>query len=152
MAAYPVTEFHPHGPEEVGVRPAVPGDTVPGWRLFDRATTEQEADSVSPGRLLDPGFPPTLIVHGTDDHIRPHSSSLRLYAQLFALGVPVDLRLYAGQDHEFDYVPSYRAAVQQDVAFFIRRMVTDRETIAADVAANSIFAAARPDPQELRRS
>jgi hypothetical protein len=46
-----------------------------------------------------------------------------------------------GQDHEFDYVPAYRAAVAQDIAFFLRRMVTDRESIEADVAANSIFAA-----------
>jgi hypothetical protein len=46
-----------------------------------------------------------------------------------------------GQDHEFDYVPAYRSAVAQDIAFFLRRMVTDRESIEADVAANSIFAA-----------
>jgi acetyl esterase/lipase len=140
VAAYPPTDFHGHGPGDVGIRPKVPGETVPGWLLFDRATTDEDVRAVSPARLLDPGFPPTLIVHGTSDHIRPHPSSVRLHAQLLALGVPADLRLYAGQDHEFDYVPSYRAAVAQDVAFFLRRTVADREAIAADVAAHSIFA------------
>jgi acetyl esterase/lipase len=143
VAAYPPTDFHPHGASEVGVRPAAPGETLPGWLLFDRATTDAEARQVSPVRLLDPRFPPTLILHGTSDRIRPHPSSVRLHAELLALGVPADLRLYAGQDHEFDYIPSFRAAVAQDVAFFLRRMVTDREAIEADAAANSIFAARR---------
>jgi acetyl esterase/lipase len=140
VAAYPPTDFHPSGPGDVGIRPRVPGDTVPGWLLFDRAAADEELRAVSPARLLDGGFPPTLILHGTSDHIRPHPSSVRLHEQLLALGVPADLRLYAGQDHEFDYVPSYRAAVAADIAFFLRRMVADRDAIAADVAANGIFA------------
>jgi hypothetical protein len=93
--------------------------------------------------LAQHGFPPTLIVHGTADRIRPHPSPVRLQAELLALGVPADLRLYAGQDHEFDYIPSYRAAVQHDIAFFLRRMVADRDAIAADAAANNIFAVRR---------
>jgi acetyl esterase/lipase len=140
VAAYPATDFHPTGPGDVGIRPKEPGETLPGWLLFDRATTDEDVRAVSPARLLDPAFPPTLIVHGTSDRIRPHPSSLSLHARLLALGVPADLRLYAGQDHEFDYVPSYRAAVARDIAFFLRRMVTDRDAIAADVAANSLFA------------
>jgi acetyl esterase/lipase len=140
VAAYPATDFHPTGPDDVGIRPRVPGETLPGWLLFDRATTGEDVRAVSPARLLDPAFPPTLIIHGTSDRIRPHPSSLSLHAQLLDLGVPADLRLYAGQDHEFDYVPSYRAAVARDVAFFLRRMITDRDAIAADVTANSIFA------------
>jgi acetyl esterase/lipase len=143
VAAYPPTDFHPHGAGEAGVRPAVPGETLPGWLLYDRATSDEEARQVSPLRLLDPGFPPTLIVHGTNDRIRPHPSSLRLHAALLAQGVPADLRLYAGQDHEFDDIPSFRAAVAQDIAFFLRRMVTDRAAIEADVAANGMFAARR---------
>jgi acetyl esterase/lipase len=140
VAAYPPTDFHPTGPDEVGTRPSVPGETVAGWLLFDRATTDEELHAVSPLRLLDPAFPPTLILHGTSDRIRPHPSSVRLHERLLALGVPADLRLYAGQDHEFDYVPSFRAAVAADVAFFLRRMVTEAGAIAADVTANSIFA------------
>ena len=140
VAAYPPTDFHPTGPEDVGIRPPVPGDTLPGWLLFDRATAGEELRAVSPARLLDPGFPPTLILHGTSDRIRPHPSSVRLHERLLALGVPADLRLYAGQDHEFDSVPSFRGPVAQDVAFFLRRMVSDSATIAADVAANSMFA------------
>jgi hypothetical protein len=79
---------------------------------------------------------------------RPWPTSL--HAQLLAQGVPADLRLYAGQDHEFDYVPAFRAAVARDIAFFLRRMVTDREAIAADVEANSIFARRR-GPEAARR-
>jgi acetyl esterase/lipase len=150
VAAYPATDFHPTGPDEVGVRPAEPGETLPGWLLFDRATTDDELRAVSPARLLDPGFPPTLLLHGTSDRIRPHPSSVALHAQLLAQGVPADLRLYAGQDHEFDYVPAFRAAVARDIAFFLRRMVTDREAIAADVEANSIFARRR-GPEAARR-
>lgn len=143
VAAYPPTDFHPTGPEEVGRRPAEAGETLPGWLLFDRATTEDEARAVSPLRLADPGFPPTLLLHGTSDQIRPHPSSVRFHQRLLDLGVPADLHLYAGQDHEFDFVPSFRADVSRDVAFFLRRMVTDRAAIETDAAENGMFARLR---------
>jgi acetyl esterase/lipase len=146
VAAYPVTDFHPTGPDEVGIRPAVANESVPAWLLFDRATTESEARAASPLRQLDANFPPTLIYHGTNDRIRPHTSSVQLHAQLLGLGVPADLMLYSGQGHEFDYVPSYRAAVQQQVAFFLRRTVADRQAIEAEAAANNPFAHLRTGP------
>jgi hypothetical protein len=40
-------------------------------------------------------------------------------------------------------VPSYRADVSRDVAFFLRRTVTDRAAIEADVAENGMFARLR---------
>ena len=139
VAAYPVTEFYPTGAEEVGTRPSPPREAVPAWLLYDRATTSDEAAAVSPLRLADAAFPPTLIIHGTADRIRPHESSIAFHARLLELGIIADLRLYGGQNHEFDDVPSFRAAVQRDVAFFLRRTVADRDAIDADVAAHAIF-------------
>ena len=38
-------------------------------------------------------------------------------------GVPVDLHLYAGQDHFFDQEPPFSAAVADAMAFFMARYV-----------------------------
>lgn len=140
VAHFPPTEFRASAPDEVGA-PDRPGRLdLPGWRIFDRATSAEEARSISPHALADEAFPPTMLLHGTSDRIRTHLSSLAFAERLNQLGVPVDLHLYAGQDHEFDAVPSYRDQVQAEVAFFLRRFVTDRAAIEADVAQNSMFA------------
>jgi acetyl esterase/lipase len=46
-----------------------------------------------------------------------------MYQALEQAGVPVDLHLYAGQDHFFDQEPQFSAAVADAMACFIARYV-----------------------------
>ena len=53
---------------------------------------------------------------------------MRMYHALEAAGVPVDLHLYAGQNHFFDREPHFYRAVTDAIALFIARYVPVRET------------------------
>jgi acetyl esterase/lipase len=44
-----------------------------------------------------------------------------MYQQLEHAGVPVDLHLYAGQDHFFDQEPQFCDAIAAAMALFIAR-------------------------------
>jgi dipeptidyl aminopeptidase/acylaminoacyl peptidase len=71
-----------------------------------------------------------LLVHGTNDDRVPHALTMRMYQALEQAGVPVDLQLYAGQDHFFDQEPQFSAAVADAMAFFIARYVPVRMAVA----------------------
>jgi acetyl esterase/lipase len=48
---------------------------------------------------------------------------MRIFQALEEAGVPVDLHLYAGQDHIFDREPMFADAVCDAMALFIERYV-----------------------------
>ena len=50
-----------------------------------------------------------------------------MYHALEAAGVPVDLHLYAGQNHFFDREPHFYRAVTDAIALFLARYVPVRE-------------------------
>jgi dipeptidyl aminopeptidase/acylaminoacyl peptidase len=64
-----------------------------------------------------------LLVHGTADDRVPHAMTMQMYQALEQAGVPVDLHLYAGQDHFFDQEPQFGAAIADAMALFIARYV-----------------------------
>jgi dipeptidyl aminopeptidase/acylaminoacyl peptidase len=49
--------------------------------------------------------------------------TMQMYQALEQAGVPVDLHLYAGQDHFFDQEPQFSTAVADAMACFIARYV-----------------------------
>ena len=49
--------------------------------------------------------------------------STRFFDALQEAGVPVDMHLYAGQDHIFDREPAFAEAVSSAMALFIERYV-----------------------------
>ena len=77
------------------------------------------------------GYPPTLIFHGTSDTRVHHHQTIRFFEKLEQAGVPVDLHLYAGQDHFFDREPHFYQAVADAIALFISRYVPLREPVAS---------------------
>ena len=91
--------------------------------------------AISPITYADEDYPPTLIFHGTADTRVHHHETMRFYERLEQAGVPVDLHLYAGQDHFFDREPHFYQAVADAVKLFISRYVPLREQI-AEVAAD----------------
>jgi acetyl esterase/lipase len=53
-----------------------------------------------------------------------------MYQALEKAGVPVDLHLYAGQDHSFDLDPQFGEAIADTIALFIARYVPARAAVA----------------------
>ncbi|PKB79814.1 MAG: hypothetical protein BZY88_11265 [SAR202 cluster bacterium Io17-Chloro-G9] len=76
-------------------------------------------------------YPPALLLHGTSDTRVHHSTTVQMYEALERAGVPVDLHLYAGQDHFFDREPHFYKAVTDAIAIFISRYVPVREAVTA---------------------
>lgn len=56
-------------------------------------------------------------------------SNIALHRCLVDLGVPSDLHVYAGRDHEFDRAPSMATVTTAATASFLRRFVTDRKQL-----------------------
>lgn len=97
------------------------------------------AQLVSPVHHVTADYPPTLLVHGTNDTTVPVSASIRMYEELVAAGVPADLHLYAEQPHAFDAQPSFGRQVAAEMLLFLDRYVpapAAAET-AAEVVASS---------------
>jgi acetyl esterase/lipase len=90
-------------------------------RLFGANPAVEVIKAASPLTYANKEYPPTLFVHGTADDRVPHSMTLQMYQALEQAGVPVDLHLYAGQDHFFDQEPQFSAAVADAMAFFMAR-------------------------------
>ncbi|MFN8224432.1 MAG: alpha/beta hydrolase [Gaiellales bacterium] len=57
-----------------------------------------------PERLVDSGFPPTLLIHGTADTDVPYARSAEMAGSLAAAGVPHELVTIDGGGHGFDHV------------------------------------------------
>jgi dipeptidyl aminopeptidase/acylaminoacyl peptidase len=98
-------------------------------RLFGGNPAAETVKAASPITYANGDYPPTLFVHGTADDRVPHAMTLRMYQALEQAGVPVDLHLYAGQDHFFDQEPQFSAAVAEAMACFIARYVPVRVAV-----------------------
>ncbi|MFF2324434.1 MULTISPECIES: alpha/beta hydrolase [unclassified Streptomyces] len=138
VAYYPPVGFHPVAPPASSqLRPE---DLVldeegrmPSWMVFPAGgESAQDLDAASPIARLDGGFPPTVLLHGTQDMALHHRSSLLLHSRLSALGVPSSLHVYAGRIHEFDRAPTMLAHTSRDVALFLECYVTDRKRVEAE--------------------
>jgi len=90
-------------------------------RLFSGHPTEEVVKAASPMTYANGSYPPTLLVHGTSDERVPHAMTVRMAQALEQEGVPVDLHLYAGQDHFFDQEPQFSTAIADAMAFFMAR-------------------------------
>jgi dipeptidyl aminopeptidase/acylaminoacyl peptidase len=115
--------------------------------LLGDAATEEQARAASPITHVREGFPPTLLLHGTQDRMVHHSASERLADALRSVRAPADLHLFHGHTHGFAALPSVRAAIANEVAFFLDRTVVNPEKHRAEIEQFSMFArrdAARP--------
>ncbi|MFQ6027174.1 MAG: alpha/beta hydrolase fold domain-containing protein [Dehalococcoidia bacterium] len=87
--------------------------------------------AISPITYANRSYPPTLIFHGTSDTRVHHHETMRFFEKLEQAEVPVDLHLYAGQDHFFDREPHFYQAVCDAIELFISRYVPLREPVAS---------------------
>jgi acetyl esterase/lipase len=95
-------------------------------KLFGENPAAEVVKAASPIAHVKAAYPPTLLVHGTADTRVPHAMTMRMVQALEQAGVPVDLHLYAGQDHFFDQEPQFCDAIVDAMALFIARYVPVR--------------------------
>ncbi len=111
-------------PPELHLPPLAAGPNPPRLLLGPDAGAA-EARAASPLTQIAAGFPPTLLINGTQDPLVTHDDALALFARLTAVGVPVDLQLFSGQTHEFAGLPRLLPVVQTGVAAFLDRVMID---------------------------
>ena len=90
------------------------------------AGTEEAASAASPLTHVSADFPPTLLIHGTDDELVPVHASIVMYEALAEAGVPTELHLYAEQRHAFDATPEFGRQCAAEMLLFLDRYVRDR--------------------------
>ena len=93
--------------------------------LIDAGSAE-EASAASPLTHVSPAFPPTLLIHGTEDELVPVHASLVMYEALAEARVPAELHLYAEQLHAFDATPAFGRQCAAEMQLFLDRYVRDR--------------------------
>jgi acetyl esterase/lipase len=106
--------------------------------LLTDAPTDEVARQASPPTWAVPGFPPTLLIHGSADTVVPLEHSLEMYQALRAVGVPVDLHIYADQPHAFDASPPYGRRTAEEILFFLDRYVPARPGLTDEAATASV--------------
>ncbi len=95
---------------------------VPILALHDEPSAELAA-AASPMTHVSGEFPPTLLIHGTGDTTVPPLASVRMYEELVAAKVPVELHMYAEQPHAFDAVPEFGRQCAAEMLLFLDRYV-----------------------------
>ncbi|KAJ3504899.1 hypothetical protein NLJ89_g7696 [Agrocybe chaxingu] len=70
-----------------------------------RQAVPEECKSLFPQLSVDKGWPPTMLLHGTNDTAVPVEESRNLRSMLENLGVAVQLTEFEGKEHSFDYEP-----------------------------------------------
>jgi acetyl esterase/lipase len=118
----------------------------PGTGLLGESFTPEAAAHASPINYVTADFPPTLLLHGTQDRLVHHSASQQMLDALRAVRSPADLHLFHGHDHGFAGLPSMRELITAEAAYFLDRALVDPAKYKAEVDKFSMFAAARrPD-------
>jgi len=108
-------------PTVLAPRGATVSGSVPGSVLLLDDDDEASARMASPLAHVAPGYPPTLLLHGTADRIVPPSASMRMYQELAAAGVPVELHMVAEQPHGYVVQRDYHRLSCDQIALFLRR-------------------------------
>ena len=79
--------------------------------------------SLFPQFGVDSNWPPTFLLHGTNDTAVPVAESRHMHALLRTAGVPVVLREFEGKEHSFDYEPEAETILKgvfDEIAVFLR--------------------------------
>lgn len=132
IAVHPPTSFY-YGPLDRS-------HSTPATALMGEAASEAAARAASPLSHVGPAFPPTLLLHGTEDRVVHHSASQRMLDALRAAHAPADLHLFHGHAHGFVALPSIRAAVTAEAALFLDRTIIDPEKYRQEIWEYSAFA------------
>ena len=88
-------------------------------------------DAISPITYVRPGFPPTVLLHGTADSTIPVEASLELYNAMREADVKVELHVIEGVTHIFDRHVEFAEAAARWIDLFLDRHVVNPRQIAS---------------------
>ena len=100
---------------------ARPRGGTPASALMGDDATEEAARLASPVSHVDERYPPTFLLHGTEDRVVPPSASMVMYETLVAAGRPVEMHLYAGQPHGFAGTEEFIGLCAAEIGHFLGR-------------------------------
>lgn len=89
--------------------------------LLGKDAGEKEEAQASPTSYIKPGYPPTILVHGSADELVPHESSWRLYHLMEDNKIPAELHLYQGLPHAFDMNKDYYRQITDIITLYFKR-------------------------------
>ncbi|MBS0412498.1 MAG: alpha/beta hydrolase [Proteobacteria bacterium] len=142
IAVHPPTSFH--------VGAANGRHSTPATSLLGEGADEDATRAASPLSHVGAAFPPTLLLHGTQDRVVHHSASQAMMEALRAAGASVDLHLFHGHTHGFAALPSVRPRIASEAAWFLDRTIIDKARHDAETLEFSMFA--RRDAEARARS
>jgi acetyl esterase/lipase len=87
--------------------------------------TDETIRSFRVAEHVKPGFPPTLLLHGTEDRIVPMDGTLGLYQALRDAGTPAELHVIEGMTHIFDGHTDIAEASARWIDLFLDRHVAN---------------------------
>lgn len=132
IAVHPATGFY------LGQRTA--RLTTPANNLLGDEHTAEEALAASPITYANKAFPPTLLLHGTQDKRVHHAASQAMHDALREVHAIVDLHLFHGHNHGFAGIPSVRDLVAAEANYFLDRVLIDPAKYEAETLKYSMFA------------
>ncbi|HEY2708301.1 MAG TPA: alpha/beta hydrolase [Caulobacteraceae bacterium] len=140
-----------HPPTGFKLGDAGPRHGADATALMGAAATVEGAAAAGPLSHVSETFPPTLLLHGTQDRVVHHSASQEMLDALRAARAPADLHLFHGHNHGFAALPSMREVLSAEAAYFLDRTLIDPAKYAAEIEQFSMFAGGRapgaPAPQ-----
>lgn len=93
--------------------------------------SEELRRSYAPINYVKPGFPPTMLLHGTADRTFSVDESLKLYAALRAVDSAAELHVLEGVTHIFDAHEDLAEASAVWIDLFLDRHVANPRTYAS---------------------
>jgi acetyl esterase/lipase len=104
--------------------PALAGDRA----VLGPNPSETIVREFAPLTHVKPGYPPTLLLHGTADETMPVEESLALYDALRTVHAPVELHVIEGLTHIFDAHAEFAEASATWIDLFLDRHVAHPRT------------------------
>ena len=89
------------------------------------AASDDDIRRASPITYVGPGYPPTILLHGTADTALGVENSFRLYEALTAAGAKVELHILEGLEHIFDTYPEFAGLSASAIDLFVDRHVVN---------------------------
>lgn len=105
------------------------------------------ARAASPVEYVHKDFPSTFIIGGMGDYMQPVEAGIDLLQAFTSAGAEVEFHYFHSQVHEFPSTPTMLREVMNEVAFFYRRTLIDREALLEEAKAGNPFARASSMPE-----
>ncbi|WP_313802304.1 alpha/beta hydrolase [Sphingobium sp.] len=114
----------------------------PPFNLLLNGGGVEAARAISPIYFVNKAFPSTFILGGMADYMQPLASGLDLLQAFVDAEAEVEFHYFHSQVHEFPSTPGMVNDVMAEVAFFYRRTLLDRDTLAEEAREHNPIARA----------